>query len=827
MKRKLLHLSAGLCGLALFQNAAAQTKPSADANGVHATTASSFIKQKTFTRQLERPHLAALRQQLNLSPHLELQWRPSATAADTFSVTDNFNRTDIGPDWALDSQYWAIKDGELVLTSAAIYEWRYLAVFLPIFNDGEREIYSVAYNWGRRADSVSIGEGAFALMIDAPSHQGSGYWLWRRTNQKSVWLYAIKNGAWEYTPGESKEFHRVDAHRPIPQAGDRIAAIIRNEPQAVYFDYYINDYRDGTVYDASREFAQTNPWYAGVFIHGQDLNNQVDNFTVTWLDGEDNVAPAAVTDLRALDSSATSVTLAWTSPGDNFWDGYADHFEIRYDTQLITEDNFSSAKLATNLPQPEAGGVEQQMTITGLRKDEKYYFALRAFDEAKNESALSNIAQAFTKETSVATALELVSGCDQSGAAGEALPLPIIVRVNDQANAPFANYPVKFSIKSGEALFVNGEADFNAVTDSEGRASAELELGKVAGAITLEMSATGLSNSPIVCKATARAGAATVFVQVSGEPQLLSAGVKAAPLVLRVTDQYGNSVGNHPLIFKIVDGEGKFVSGGDSHATLTAANGTASAEVVASEVAGDTTIVAVEQARFFIFTAAAESLLAVSGNNQTAQVKMQLPKPLVVRVRDMLGAPVKNFPVQFKITQGAGVFANDSASATVRTKSSGEAEITWKLGANPGAQQVTATSAGLQGSPVVFNATAENFTSVQENVAALPTAFALLPNSPNPFSPTGRGTSGNPETTIHFALPEAAEVTLEVFDANGRRVRDLMNAALHAGAYRVQWNGRNANGRALDSGVYFCRMLAVGKISGKRFSATRKLVLTK
>ncbi len=553
-------------------------------------------------------------------------------------------------------------------------------------------------------------------------------------------------------------------------------------------------------------------------MHGQDVNNQVDDFTITWLKAKDTVAPAAVTDLRAIDSSATSVTLAWTSPGDNFWDGQADRLVIRYSTTPITGNNFSSATLASNLPAPVVGGQTQQFKITGLGTDRKYYFALRAFDEAKNASALSNVAQAFTKATSVATSLALVSGCDQSGAAGEALPLPIIVRVNDQANAPFANYPVKFSIKSGEARFANGQAELSAATDNEGRASAQLTLGTAAGEITLEISATGLSNSPIVCKATARAGAAKDFVQVSGDRQLLSAGVKAAPLVLRGTDKYGNSVANHALTFEIIAGKGKFVNGGVSYQTRTAANGTASAELFASATAGDTTIVAVAQTRFLVFTAAADSLLAVGGNNQTAPVKTQLAEPLVVRVRDVLGAPVNNFPLQFKITAGGGVLANGGANATVRTKNNGEAQIAWKLGANPGLNQVTATSAGLKGSPVTFNATAENTSSVTEDVATLPTAFALLPNSPNPF---------NPETTIHFALPEAAEVTLEVFDANGRRVCDLMNAALHAGAFRVQWNGRNAGGRTLDSGVYFCRMLAVGKISGNRFSATRKLVLAK
>lgn len=780
--------------------------------------------------QKPRPHVATMRQQLGLSPHLHFEWLPSRTGSDTLRVTDDFNRADIGPDWALDSRYWAIKDGELVLTSAAIYEWRYLAVFKPVFNNDEREVYSVTYTWGKNADAVGIGEGAHALMIDPPSAQGDGYWLWRRTNQNSVWLYAINDGTWEYTPGESKEFHRADSHRPIPQGGDVITVVIRNdEPQAVYFDYYINDRWDATVYDASKEFAQDNEWYTGVFIHGQDLNNQVDDFTVTWF-GADNVAPATVTDLRAIDSSASSITLAWTSPGDNYFDGQADHLEIRYSTSLLDEDNFESSEMVANIPDPYASGEEQQFTITGLQANTTYYFALRAHDEAGNTGSLSNVVQAFTQNTRVATNLELVSGCDQTGAVSAPLAEPIIVAVKDQEGSAFAGYPVKFVIVDGEAGFENDAHELIINSDDEGRAAASVKLGTISGAIALEISAATLDNSPVLCKATAIAGAATELVQVSGDQQLLSAGRKAAPLTVRVTDQYGNSVADHPLAFEITSGGGSFSNGKVLYQTQTALNGTASVEIFASEQTGDTTTVVVTvnenlQTRFLIFTAAADSLHAVSGNNQTATVGTLLTEPLVVRVFDALNEPVKGFPVRFEVVVGAGELANGNARATVLTDAQGAATASWKLGPVPGLNQVRVEATALKGTPVLFNATGTAVSAVQENTIAVPTEFALLPNSPNPFS--ARGASGNPETTLHFTLPQAADVTLMLFDANGRLVRSLMNAALNAGAHHVRWDGRTANGRTLDSGVYFCRMQAVAKTSGKNFEATRKLVLMK
>jgi chitodextrinase len=85
-----------------------------------------------------------------------------------------------------------------------------------------------------------------------------------------------------------------------------------------------------------------------------------------------------------------------------------------------------------------------------------------------------------------------------------------------------------------------------------------------------------------------------------------------------------------------------------------------------------------------------------------------------------------------------------------------------------------------------------------ENLAATPppTAF-VLQNFPNPF---------NAATKIDFALPHAAEIQLSVFDLTGREVQELTAGALPAGNYQAVWNGKNREGMALGSGVYFLRL---------------------
>ncbi|MBA7568016.1 hypothetical protein ES708_09735 [subsurface metagenome] len=103
-------------------------------------------------------------------------------------------------------------------------------------------------------------------------------------------------------------------------------------------------------------------------------------------------------------------------------------------------------------------------------------------------------------------------------------------------------------------------------------------------------------------------------------------------------------------------------------------------------------------------------------------------------------------------------------------------------------------------------------TSVDDAPVSLPTSFALHPNYPNPF---------NPSTTLRFDLPEAAEVTLLVYDLLGREIIRLVDGRHEAGPYRVIWNSRDAQGRQVPTGVYLVRMVS------EKYSKTIKMVLLK
>ncbi len=76
------------------------------------------------------------------------------------------------------------------------------------------------------------------------------------------------------------------------------------------------------------------------------------------------------------------------------------------------------------------------------------------------------------------------------------------------------------------------------------------------------------------------------------------------------------------------------------------------------------------------------------------------------------------------------------------------------------------------------------------------TPIRMCHNHPNPFNPT---------TTIPVGVDRSAELRLEIFGADGRRVRVLHEGRLEAGRHEFEWRGRDDQGTPMASGVYLAR----------------------
>ena len=92
-------------------------------------------------------------------------------------------------------------------------------------------------------------------------------------------------------------------------------------------------------------------------------------------------------------------------------------------------------------------------------------------------------------------------------------------------------------------------------------------------------------------------------------------------------------------------------------------------------------------------------------------------------------------------------------------------------------------------------------------MVGVPTMYTLNHAYPNPFNPT---------TTLSFAIPVDSEVSLSVYNLQGREVSKLIDANMDAGYHSVVWNADNHS-----SGVYFVKMVA------GEFVNTQKLMLIK
>ena len=103
---------------------------------------------------------------------------------------------------------------------------------------------------------------------------------------------------------------------------------------------------------------------------------------------------------------------------------------------------------------------------------------------------------------------------------------------------------------------------------------------------------------------------------------------------------------------------------------------------------------------------------------------------------------------------------------------------------------------------------------IDNKFESTPLTFQLLQNYPNPF---------NPITNIQFTLPQAAKISLKIYNLLGEEVLTLLSGEKSAGLHHYQWDTTKSSGIA--SGFYFYRLEATYK--GGEFVQTRRMLLLK
>lgn len=321
--------------------------------------------------------------------------------------------------------------------------------------------------------------------------------------------------------------------------------------------------------------------------------------------------------------------------------------------------------------------------------------------------------------------VSLVSGGGQTGKVSGTLATPAVVQVNAQDGIGVPDVAVTFSPPTGGSVSVA-----SVTTDANGRASTSLVLGTTAGPQQFTATVGKLSAA---IPETANPGAPASISVVAGNDQVRTIRTSLSPLVVRVTDRFGNPVPGALVAWTRTAGGGSL----GAATSTTSADGQASAAYTLGTLVGTETVAAsVEGAAtdaVFTFKAIAGApafISIVSGNGQTARVSTQLSAPLVVRVTDDAGNPAGDATVKWTAING-------TVGPSSFTDSAGRSSARLTLGTHAGASSATATIAS--GRHVSFDATAS------------PGTLASIVFSTQPAN----GTAGATLSAVRVALVDA------------------------------------------------------------------------
>ncbi len=351
-----------------------------------------------------------------------------------------------------------------------------------------------------------------------------------------------------------------------------------------------------------------------------------------------------------------------------------------------------------------------------------------------------------------ASKIALVAGSGQSGTVGSTLGTALSVLVTDNLDNPVAGVTVGWATASGSLT------PASSLTNASGIATTSWTLGTAPGAVTASGSVGGLTGSPVAFGATAIVGPPTSIIVSAGNGQsaTVNTTVATAPAA-RVADQFGNPIIGATVTFAVTQGGGSLagatpVTNASGIATVTSwtLGTTAGANALSATTAG-----AGSTSFSATGTAGAATSIAVStGNGQSATVATTVAISPRVIVRDAFSNPVNNVPVTFAVTLGGGAVSGGSQT----TDASGLAQpASWTLGTTAGTNTLTATSAGLTGSPLAFTATgtAGAVTTFVQNGIVSTSATVNTALSSNP-SIVARDQFNNPVPSVSVLFTKTA-----------------------------------------------------------------------
>lgn len=289
------------------------------------------------------------------------------------------------------------------------------------------------------------------------------------------------------------------------------------------------------------------------------------------------------------------------------------------------------------------------------------------------------------KPTDFASSLKLLSGNQQTGAVGAALPEVLSVKVVDAGGQPVAGATVLWQVRAGGGA-VNPAAS---TSSSSGLASVTWTLGTALGAnkVVAILQGNYVLDSAVF-NATATTGAANVFTVVSGNQQ--TAAVTTAlsqPLVVNVMDQFGHPKSGAKVTWTAGLNSGSIRATvdttdatGNASATWTlgtfAVTQSATASVTGLSPIGFTAVATPDTSR---------RMTIVSGGSPAASPVGTSMTSITVKVTDQYGNAIARAPINWRDSTFGGARPTKLIDSTDAT---GQSSSTWQLGTRPGPQLI-------------------------------------------------------------------------------------------------------------------------------------------
>ncbi len=121
-----------------------------------------------------------------------------------------------------------------------------------------------------------------------------------------------------------------------------------------------------------------------------DAANESDLSNMVQAQTADPTPPAQVTDLRVTSVEMEAVTLQFTAPGDDGYEGTATAYEVRYGPDAVTEETWEGSIVFAVVQTPHPAGTMETIRVAGLTGEATLHFGLRARDDGGHESPVSN-----------------------------------------------------------------------------------------------------------------------------------------------------------------------------------------------------------------------------------------------------------------------------------------------------------------------------------------------------------------------------------------------------------------------------------------------------